>query len=470
MSVAEHHLPTSTTHLTINLRTFGLALIAFFATASSLEYLNLLDEQLQDVAYGRIWLILLWFFTASIIIRATISIWFIKGLRWLRSHPIVLWFLILVVGLVSLIIFEFLRVEPPLYSEYFAWNLIWVTYLILFVEVRENDWRRSAQRLGNTWLSGVMITLTTFVILAVVAELGLRRYAFSNGYAMGLIHTEWQYRHWQPTNEWGMRDYDVYRDVSPDAELVFVLGDSFAAGLGVNDLNDTFTQRLGNKLGDGYEMYLVAQPGWNTNQQIEGLVTYAFEPDVVVYSYFLNDASYVDASLGRQFNELFVPPEGIVYALAGEFMLVDFLYWNVYTQYFRSGNIGYGNQIMSVYDDEILWEWHSSDIKNIIDWTQNDAEAEIVMLIWPVLTQREESKVITQQIADFTEGLGVTTINMSDYLDDYSTFQLIANPFDMHPSAFSHQLASEILYEVMVEEGIVTPSDSDDETSQVSIR
>lgn len=440
-----------------NLRLFILALLSFFTTATTLDYINYIDERLVSTSWAQIWLIIQWFVIASIVLRASSAHWVASFVRWWRAHPILLWLVIVIMTPLILMLLQLLRLEYSfLPNEYIAWNVLWVGYVIFFVEVRHGEYREIGQRLSKSRLSGLMISLTTLVIMMIGLEASLRSWlVFSNGYATGSIHTEWVYRYWNPLNELQFRDYDIYRDIDPATQRVMVLGDSFAAGIGVNDIDDTFPHLLGDTLGEDYAIYNVAHAGWNTDQQIEGLIKYPFEPDILVYSYFLNDASYVSPALNAEFAEIFAPPEGLLFDLVGRFFLADFLYWNVYTQYLRAGNYGYGNLVLDVYRDELLWERHRGDIKIIIDWAHDEADADIVMLLWPVLTQVEDSREINQQVREYVEGLGVRVVDMGDYVDDVPVLQRIANPFDMHPSAWSHQVAAEQLYQALIEEGII---------------
>jgi hypothetical protein len=95
-----------------------------------------------------------------------------------------------------------------------------------------------------------------------------------------------------------------------------------------------------------------------------------------------------------------------------------------------------------------------------VDWTRNEADADVVVLLWPVLTQVEDSREITSQVADYFAELNVPVIDMGDYVADAPVIQRIANPFDMHPSAWSHQIAAEALYQALQDNGIVPISSS----------
>jgi hypothetical protein len=444
-----------------DLQPFLLALLSFFTTATTLDYINYLDERLLTTLWAQLWLIVQWFVVGSMILRASSRAWVVDALHWWRVRPLVLWLAILVATPSILILLDLLSAEAPLPSEYVAWNVLWLGYVVFFVGIKQGEYRAMAHRVGTSRLTGILISLTTLVIMAIGAEVSLRTWlVFSNGYATGSIHAEWVYRYWNPLNELQFRDYDIYRDIQPAQERVMVLGDSFAAGIGVNDIDDTFPQLLGDKLGENYAIYNVSHAGWNTNQQIEGIINYPFEPDILVYSYFLNDASYVSPMLNNDFFELFPPPEGLLFDLVGRFHLADFLYWNVYTQYLRAGNFGYGNLVMDVYRDDLMWARHQGDIKAIVDWTRNEADADVVVLLWPVLTQVEDSREITSQVADYFAELNVPVIDMGDYVADAPVIQRIANPFDMHPSAWSHQIAAEALYQALQDNGIVPISSS----------
>ena len=81
-------------------------------------------------------------------------------------------------------------------------------------------------------------------------------------------------RYWQPINSLGYRDYEWTPEKVGNRKRIVVVGDSFVAGGGVEKIEDRFSNQLGEKLGDDYVVMTVARNGWNTRQEIEGVLAY----------------------------------------------------------------------------------------------------------------------------------------------------------------------------------------------------
>jgi len=109
------------------------------------------------------------------------------------------------------------------------------------------------------------------------------------------------------TNSQGYRDHEYSFRKDPGVFRAVVIGDSVAAGLGV-DMEDTFAKVLERRLNSAWaaegkraEVVVLALNGYSTSQQLYLLEHQAFRyaPDVVVWSYVLNDPAdpvYHDAN------------------------------------------------------------------------------------------------------------------------------------------------------------------------------
>jgi hypothetical protein len=103
-------------------------------------------------------------------------------------------------------------------------------------------------------------------------------------------------------NRLGYRDHDHPVAKPAGAFRVVVLGDSIAAGWGVEDYADTFPARLETELvrrGVAAEVLNFGVTGYNTAQAVETLAAraLAFDPDLVVLAYCLNDRRPPDPRL-----------------------------------------------------------------------------------------------------------------------------------------------------------------------------
>jgi len=130
------------------------------------------------------------------------------------------------------------------------------------------------------------------------------------GYAPVLTNRRWG----GPTNSLGYRDVEHERQKRPDAHRLVALGDSFAWGAGV-EFDDAWPRRLQRGLTahrrEEWEVVSLALPGMNTVEQAELLRTdgLAWDPDVVVLGYCLNDSEDEDAAEVRRARDWAELPE-----------------------------------------------------------------------------------------------------------------------------------------------------------------
>jgi len=109
----------------------------------------------------------------------------------------------------------------------------------------------------------------------------------------------------RPRNARGYRDLERAVPRPPGVHRVLSLGDSFAWGFGV-EFEDAYPQRLERSLTrrhrETWEVVNLAMPGMNTAQERAQLVAegFAYQPDVVLLGYVLNDSEDAEAAEARR--------------------------------------------------------------------------------------------------------------------------------------------------------------------------
>jgi lysophospholipase L1-like esterase len=104
------------------------------------------------------------------------------------------------------------------------------------------------------------------------------------------------------SNSLGFRDRDHALRKQPGVLRILILGDSVAAGQGVARFEDTFPALLERELNAGglaSEVISFAVTGYNTQQEVAMLAAkgLAFEPDLVLVAYCLNDRKRSDGGV-----------------------------------------------------------------------------------------------------------------------------------------------------------------------------
>ena len=101
-----------------------------------------------------------------------------------------------------------------------------------------------------------------------------------------LAAQRWACKYFPPYNSYG------YRDHEPDfsgKKIVFVVGDSFVKGNGIEYIDDRFSNLLAKKLGSNWTVTILANGGWSPPDYLRALERHDRTPDFIVVSYYIND-------------------------------------------------------------------------------------------------------------------------------------------------------------------------------------
>jgi lysophospholipase L1-like esterase len=153
------------------------------------------------------------------------------------------------------------------------------------------------------WGEVALLTLGLLAALALGEGLVRLRGASPEAGGYAPVRTDRQDR--GPLNRRGYRDLERTLAKPRGVHRVLCLGDSFTWGVGVL-FDDAWPQRLERTLsrrrGERWEAVNLAEPGLNAVQEVQKLdgEGFAYEPDVVVIGYVLNDAEDENAAEARR--------------------------------------------------------------------------------------------------------------------------------------------------------------------------
>jgi hypothetical protein len=371
--------------------------------------------------------------------------------RWLRSHPILYWFIILLY-LFGAVVLWLVPYQPtngrwltPVEFVYIAAALWGLVYLFAY-DVSTPQLREMGGKLGKSKLTGVMVTLTTVLLLLVGGEAYLRIfYITTDGYGFTAMNY-WWYRNygWSNLNSLGYRDYEPTPD-DPANPLtrIAIVGDSFAMGHGINNVDDTFGQMLEKDLGAGYDVNMIAESGLDSDVELSRVENYPFQPNVVVLSYYLNDIDYLmPVSPDRNFTFVEDP---FLASVVLNFFLPNYIYYNLLQFTSSTRAEGFAYDLIAAHMDDSLWATQEAQLQRFVDWMKA-RDIRLIVLLWPQIAQVQESIPATERVRGFFEAQGVQVVDMTNVLIDQNPSQMTVNRFDAHPSIAAHQLAAEQLY------------------------
>jgi hypothetical protein len=384
--------------------------------------------------------------------------------RWLRARPILYWLSILLTFIIG-VSYWLVNWQPtngrPLTAVEGAYlfGLLWLLFYLLFYDIDSGQVRAMGARLSSSRLSGVMVTLTTITILFFLAEAYLRIfYITTDGYGFTAMNYHW-YRnfYWGQYNSAGYRDYEPQPD-APSLTRIAIVGDSFAMGHGINDIDDTFPQLLQQALGDGYDVNVIAQSGWDTDIQLFMIQSYPYRPDIVVLSYYLNDIDYLLEDAGLHPDSRFSFPENPLLAwFILNYFVPNYLYYNLlqFTSVDRTSN--HLLDLVNAHLDERFWPAHAQHLFEIIDWAQR-SEVQLILLLWPHITALEASQPALEQVGGLFREHNVPVVDMTAPLAANPGPGLIVNRFDTHPGLDAQRLAAQALYDALAQQVLAAES------------
>jgi len=304
--------------------------------------------------------------------------------------------------------------------------------------------RRLAQ---NTFL--VFFTLL-FSLISI--EIAFRLFFIqSDGINFTLASKRWFERYWRPINSLGYRDYAWTPEKIGSRKRVAVVGDSFAAGGGIEEIEDRFSNQLAKMLGDDYVVMTIAKNGWNTRQEIDGLLAYPYPPDLVVFSYYLNDIEGVAKTMGYSRPSILIPPPHWLQPLVDNSYALNFAYWRLFRwRAFADPNQRaeiqtYQNYLRALYENPEVWAAHQEELRQVYNVAQSH-QYQLIVVVFPDMLAIEETQDLSSKVVDFFKNLGTPVVDVTDLIVTGQPEKLIVNSVDSHPSIEVHTLVANALH------------------------
>jgi hypothetical protein len=300
----------------------------------------------------------------------------------------------------------------------------------------------------------LLLAIFSIWLVLVGLELFFRFFfAQSDGWNFTLAAENWSDRYWQ-VNSLGYRDIEWTADRLAGRTKIMVLGDSFVAGHGIEDEANRFSNVLGQLLGPNYAVMNVGMSGADTRKAIENGLGYPHTPDVIVYTFYINDIGDTVVNLGLDPFQVRVPqvPPGLA-PLVEESHAFNFFYWRVYRLATREWTASQWDWLLRAYENPEVWQAYESLLLEM-DHFAREKELELIVVVFPNLLAIEESLAITSKVAALYRDQGVPVLEVVDLIEGIPPQQLIVNSVDWHANEFLNQLIAEALHLLILENQI----------------
>ncbi|MBI1879242.1 MAG: SGNH/GDSL hydrolase family protein [Chloroflexi bacterium] len=306
---------------------------------------------------------------------------------------------------------------------------------------------------GPAWvtklLPNVIVSLMTVFLTFMAAEVIFKVFfAQSDGWNQTLASHNWFERYWVK-NSLGYRDVEWSEEDLRNKKKILVVGDSFAAGQGIENVEDRFSNLLGHKLGSDYLVMNVAWPGLSTTEEIENLKGFRYKPEILIWQYFINDIRYTAHERNVKAPDPNIDPWPIFEPLVSNSYVVNFIYWRVMR--LKPNIIGEMNNmdwLKRAYNDPGVWWTHQQELLSVYEGAASE-QVKLIVVVFPDLVDVEGSQEITAKVVNLFKERGVPTLDVTELVKDVPTPQLIVNSVDPHPNEWVHRQVADKLYELI---------------------
>lgn len=322
------------------------------------------------------------------------------------------------------------------------------TALALRTLFRRSKARNKRGNWGQVILGNLLVLLFLVSSGLLLGEIWFRFFVdTTDSLAFAKISERWVERHWQ-RNAVGVRDSIEYAPkIQSGKRRVTFIGDSFAAGHGIKNVEDRFANQLRARHPD-WEIHLLANVGLDTQSEIN-LVRKAavrgYEFDEVVLVYCLNDVCDLLMAPGQPFEGRLpaldqMPP----WFIRGSYFLD--LFYNRYQARQNPYVRNYFSFVKDGYRGE-FWEAQKKRLLELRDLVQAQGGT-LKVVTFPffhALGDRYEYRFVHEELDQFWQSNSVPHLDLLPVYAGYSSRQLTVNPYDAHPNELASRLAAEAI-------------------------
>ena len=262
--------------------------------------------------------------------------------------------------------------------------------------------------------------------------------AESDGINRTLATRLWMDRYWKPINSLGYRDEEHPPSSLLGKRVVFVVGDSFVAGHGIEDIRDRMSAVLQERLGNDWVVITIARNAWATEDEAAAVESYPARPDVIVLGYNTNDIEGAATRLGRPRPLTNLPPPDGLGLLFDHSYLANFTYWRVFRWTRPELASEYRAWAAAQFADEQVWRAHTQALQRIVD-DARASRAVLVAALFPDLADARDDEPQTAKVGAYLAEQGVASLDFARILADRDPRELVVSTVNPHPNARLHR-------------------------------
>lgn len=294
----------------------------------------------------------------------------------------------------------------------------------------------------KTALFYLLTVLLSLLLAFGCLELVLRNISYTNSVDIGgRAQQRWVLRNWGVYNELGFRDFNLKERVQLPQRKLYLLGDSFATGVGVK-FDETFYFKAAWAPAANYNAFNLSRPGASTADETVTLrefnrITGASAP-VVIHQYYVNDIE----------NHVVLPKWTAPDWLAATARYLESAQLLMNYRFNQEWLPRYKEALRAAYANPDLMQRHLQEVATLHDAIREQGGA-VYMLAFPALSPdpllQETVRIVRRQRAAFAQTCrpGDKFIDATVSAAKLSGSARIVSFLDPHPSVEMHALVAE---------------------------
>jgi hypothetical protein len=291
----------------------------------------------------------------------------------------------------------------------------------------------------------VVTILVPLVVTLIVLEMIFMYIPQSHEGVLSKASQIWWEKYWHPVNALGYHDKEVKAE--PGRKTILVVGDSFAAGHGLESVTERFSDILESQIGaDKYTVYNLGVSGADSRDEAGRLESFPEKPDVIILQYFPNDIERVGREKGLSLtgSEPYADLGGPISTLVKRFYLPNFIYW----QLPHTGFSTFEKFVQAAYTDSTILNAHLKDISRMVAY-KDSVGAKMYAVFIPFLFQVDKSAGYTKPVELFLKSKGVTIVPINDGIKGIEDKNRVVGKNDGHASAAVNTMIADRLVQAI---------------------
>ena len=322
-----------------------------------------------------------------------------------------------------------------------------VFWLLFVIEILRIFYYGVVKSKAKGLMANIVTLVVPLVVVLVFLEIVFMYVPQSHEGVLSKASQIWWEKYWHPVNAQGYRDKEI--EAGTNKTKVLVIGDSFAAGHGLESLDDRFSDQLESKLGkDKYVVYNLGVSGSDTRDEAKRLMEFPVKPDVIVLQYFPNDIEKAARENGKTLTgaEPYNDLHGPWATLVKRFYLPNFVYWQLPHQSFST----FETFVQNSYSDSTVLNAHFRDLNQMLAY-RDSTGAKMYAVFVPFLFQLDKSTQYTRPVEDYLKVHGVKVVTLTDGIKKIADKDRVVGKNDGHAGPAVNALMAERVYGIMSE-------------------